>query len=696
MSGDFSTNLQNALRHDHSADQTRGGSQQQSPAQHKGITRLSNNSVLISVNEANISGLKNRLDRFLVSQFSSRQPAQNNTHISHKLNALDLQPGKTLLVQQTSDGSVSLSASAVGQKVAYATLANGGNTLLAIKPRVLNQKTFMRGLTKIFNRQTTEPSNQPQRVFVDGRYPRQYIDDPSATREIREVRIAAEAAPQAATNGSRQPAEPQIGAPQRQRSTPSADTAPNRNLRTTDPGDAPPAIPRGLTDPPGRTPQRQTEQSPAAPQRPNPSTSTDGIARYNSTPSTNNITEQSPLANAVTTSGVQLGTLTQQVTQLVDRLLLSTHANRLTRSDIDKDFVNLQVTLNDLKDSLTAAKVSLISEASPEAANIRSRIDTLSVEVNSQIEFLNEVYRDTQSQTYLQPSDQYQGDDDQTVAFDNTSNQGARHPEPFDRTALSPRQLADYHQSIRNEISDVYQKTGLYQRKTVYSQYSVDKVVGDALHANKRLFLHKLRNSLITTTTGYENFKNGQTDTVAEANPRDFQRRFQVQQLYTGSKLDRIQGHYRPQHHDLLSNFAWLYAGLKNGDLSKNQRPKAVNLVLANPTNLPENSKLDADKLFRKGDRANGLSALGYELAFLQAAGFKVEGAKLDQSSGLTKIKLTPPAHPINGFETLLQQSAEGFLKQDYQQPVNRELDVAKFLTTAKQDPGWRSLLENL
>lgn len=761
MTGDFSTNLQNALRHDQRTDQTQGRTQQ-GAEKSGGLIVLSANSVLISVNETNNTTLKNRLESFLVSQFNNRAPGVgNNIDFNRILDQLDIQSGKTLLVQKGADNSVSISAAPVGQRVAFATYGDGSKALLAIKPRVaLQKKTFMRGLEKLTNAfkrpdgQTSTPeSNRSPRVFLGGRGFNRFIDDPNLTAQISKVLIKPPTqrnqtdAPRSAQTTPRS-SRPQNGGAQRQAQTPpplrprpavgatpnqnlrtvdQGDSAPaqppqlgraaayNPNLRTTDRGDRPPTVPRGAVDPPGLAPDRfgQPAEPRVQPQARGRSQSANQGATGNAqatvrpntqavAPSrTQNVTAaspgsaESPLATAVTTAGVQLGGLTQQVTQVVDQVLDLPNADPLTRSVTETNFVDLQVKLNGLKDSLDAAKVSITGDTSREAQDVGARIDTLTNEISGQIEFLNEVYRDAQNPRYLQPSDQYRGDDEQTVVFDNRAPQTARQPEPFDRTALSPSQLADYRQTVRNEINDVYQRTGLYQRKSLSSQQSVDKVVGDALSSTKRLFLHKLRNSLFTTASGFSHFQSGNTRTVAPANSASTVS-YQVQTLFNWSKLDRVEGHYRPQHHDLLSNFAWLYAGLKNGDLSKDYKPKAVNLVLANPTNLPENSKLDADKLYRKGDRANGLSALGYELSFLLAAGFKVHRSKLDKSSGLTKVKLTPPAQPVAGFEALLQKSAQGFLKPDYQQPVNRELDVANFLAAARQDPGWNSLLQNL
>lgn len=253
------------------------------------------------------------------------------------------------------------------------------------------------------------------------------------------------------------------------------------------------------------------------------------------------------------------------------------------------------------------------------------------------------------------------------------------------------------HPTIK-EVENLYFNYGLYERKNYSTSVvnSVRSVMENALHSRKRLFLHKLRNNLTTTPNGLAQF-NPNLKNLSPNSPSKNSKSYQVQRLYTHSKPDRSEGHYKPLNHDLLSNFAWLYAGIKNGDLSKSGEPKSVNLILANPSNRPENSKIDPDKLYRKGNKENGLSALGYELAFLQVAGFKVDSVKLDQSSGLTKIKLMPPENGIDSFENILKKAAAGFLQKDYRNPANRAIDVNQFLTQAKSDPnGWGKLLENI
>lgn len=269
-------------------------------------------------------------------------------------------------------------------------------------------------------------------------------------------------------------------------------------------------------------------------------------------------------------------------------------------------------------------------------------------------------------------------------------------PPASDSRFLSITQLANYYHTIIAEIHNFYGAAGLYQRRYPQAPNSVFKVVSDALASPKRLFLHKLRNELCTTPSGFYQYQNALIPVLPPAKAQQAKATCQVQALYIYSKFDRVQGLYRPLKHELLSNFAWLYAGLKNGALSKKAKPKAINLMLANPTNLPQNSKIDADKLFRKGIRAKGLSALGYELSFLLAANFKVQRPKLDISSGLTKIRLTPPDSPSGSFDELLRKSASGFLQPDYKQPEARARDVENFLNAARKNSDWLNLLEGL
>lgn len=256
---------------------------------------------------------------------------------------------------------------------------------------------------------------------------------------------------------------------------------------------------------------------------------------------------------------------------------------------------------------------------------------------------------------------------------------------------------------IKAEIVGCYDELGLTSKPDYDSQMekSLLKVVDEAFFSSKRLFLHKLRNQLITHPSGLKQFNPslaGIVPKLIHTTRSGLQiHGYQVQSLYIQSKDNRKEGCYKPSEdgHSLLCNFAWIYAGIKNGALTKAGQPKPVNLMLANPTNLPENSAVNSDKLYRKGDPSHGLSALGYEMAFLQAAGFVVRETKLDSSSGLTKIKLLPPPEgAVPRFKDILTQVGRGFLQDDHRASKVRRIDVGQFITQAKADPkGWGRLI---
>lgn len=224
---------------------------------------------------------------------------------------------------------------------------------------------------------------------------------------------------------------------------------------------------------------------------------------------------------------------------------------------------------------------------------------------------------------------------------------------------------------IKQSVQRFYlQKNLLARVKNAESAMrSIDFVMNKAFQSSKRLFLHKLR------------------DCVIEGHS--------VQQIYVLSKADRYEGIYAPIEHDLLSNFAWLYAGIRNSQLSKKSAPKAINLMLTLPI-------VDKSWLFRQGERSNGLSALGYELAFLQVAGFRVERTKLDVSisdseltrSNVYKIKLVPPSSLIACFAEIMCRAATGFMHEDFSSADNKAKDVTQFLAAVKHDPnGWGTVI---
>jgi|GEM_PF-5322211 len=263
-------------------------------------------------------------------------------------------------------------------------------------------------------------------------------------------------------------------------------------------------------------------------------------------------------------------------------------------------------------------------------------------------------------------------------------------------------------QKIIDEVFDFYDKNQLFRKNPTVSGLSVSKVMNDATHSKKRLFLHKLRNqmTLSPNSLGQVNpqLANLPPNKVNQgmnlpSNPLQpppiYSESFQVQTLYTHSKLGRDEGHYKPIHHDMLSNFGWIYAGIKNQQVDQSGDKKAVNLMINDEaTNQSANAKIDANMLFRGGDSNKGLSALGYELAFLNAAGFTVEGRKMDPSTGLAKVKLTPPKGNIPSFQDIMNNCARGFCLSDYQETSNRKLDVQVLKNLIDNDPEWSSLIQ--
>jgi len=269
--------------------------------------------------------------------------------------------------------------------------------------------------------------------------------------------------------------------------------------------------------------------------------------------------------------------------------------------------------------------------------------------------------------------------------------------------------------AIVKEVTQFYDKHDLYPKSSKNRvNLQIRVVVADALKTTKRLFLHKLRNHQIglkgsfnyapsaiakaKTVSSRDLLMRSSPSTNIPEVPTDFDSdSMQVQTLYTASKAERIQGHYQPIQHDMLTNFAWIYAGITNGQLNKSGDAKPINLVFYNPQSSvldPQaTDTLNHQFVFRDNDVDLGLSALGYELAFLQAAGFTVGPKKMDMSTDLTKILLNPPQGKIPSFEKIMLKAANGFLQRDFKHPKNLAKDVNNFVNHKINDPtGWGSI----
>jgi len=264
---------------------------------------------------------------------------------------------------------------------------------------------------------------------------------------------------------------------------------------------------------------------------------------------------------------------------------------------------------------------------------------------------------------------------------------------------------------IMHEVFDFYTENQMWGVDREAKQVSAIPLMSEALASNKRLFLHKLRNYLRMPATapdiGTYNpaLANvpvaGQgismiTNAFGWSEPVLVEQLYQLQAVYTHSKTDRAEGHYKPKQHDMLSNFGWLYAGLKNQQRDKAGNNKAINLILNDEqTNIPANARVNADMLFRGGQSERGLSALGYELSFLCAAGFEVDSLKSDPATGLAKIKLTPPKFAIPAFGDLMLSSAQSFCFGGDRDIRSRGIDTQLFKDRVDHDPlGWGSILQ--
>jgi hypothetical protein len=535
MSGDFSANLYQSV---HSGAES---------ANARDFLRLSTRSALISITQKNVEQIRLCLRDFLLTQITDGTHFQRDfdegrlhqvgdADISGKLDILALAPGKTLLVQQEQDGSVSLSAAPVGQKVTLRTTADGGRELLAVRPRVAQASLSLR-------------SKWHTQGKVEG-----YEQDPVATAAIVRVTLQAN---HDHLSGLR-PLTGEEFALSRVTSTSSAVT---------------------------RTETMRKDASDV---------------------------DEAAMDIAILASSARFASM-QKRALVVSGMLMARGSVSCTVDDegavskgefvetnqqmllVDRAFVDIQENFNGLKDSIESAKAAtratLTGERAIVPAHLRDRINTLSRAIDEELVTLNTVYESS--------------------------------CKPMLLSRAQNDHLRRLRSAILGEAQRYCKQYGLLERFVGGSEgVTLHEAVEDALDGGAQLFLQKLRHRLLMRLTG------------------------QLRDLNEGL------------FSNLVTDFVWLYAGLKRVAGAETSPPRHIGFVLAKGSPSPGIAIIDDEKLFNHGDRLGGLSRLGYEFAFLRAAGCQVGCATLDLQTGLTKIYFELPTTVNDNFDTLLRRCA--------------------------------------